>query len=432
MILASALLVVFASGGVAATASSQRQVAPQATTTLKVFDEEVGSVGAAYEELNRLFEKRHPNVKLERSSLTFSAYIKVLPLRLKSPNPPDVFEGYQSGPLVKAKLLRPLTSYARKYGWLTRFGPPSILDQLRFTADGAMGSGILYGLAQQAEVLGFYYNKAILAKLGLRAPKTFPAFEHVLAAAKKAGETPIMDGGNQTSYAVVQSLMLLLDQGPSRARPAKLNAWVYGKPGRSIVDARSIAGAATLKEWADAGYFPEGFTGLSDEDAKARFTQGEGLFTLSGPWDNPAFSKALGKKLGFIVLPPQAGQSPASTGSFGQPWHISTASENADVAAQYIDFMTSAASANIMARKYQLLPANAVIGGSGARQSSFAQILSQWKALTGAGNLVLYLGMSTPTMLDTLLAATSELIAGKITAKQCVQRLQADWRRHHG
>ena len=44
------------------------------------------------------------------------------------------------------------------------------------------------------EVVGVYYNKAKLRKLGLKVPTTFAAFQQALAKAKAGGETPIQFG----------------------------------------------------------------------------------------------------------------------------------------------------------------------------------------------------------------------------------------------
>ena len=44
------------------------------------------------------------------------------------------------------------------------------------------------------EVVGVYYNKAKLKKLGLEVPTTFQAFEEAVTKAKDAGETPIQFG----------------------------------------------------------------------------------------------------------------------------------------------------------------------------------------------------------------------------------------------
>ena len=97
-------------------------------------------------------------------------------------------EGYSTDQaLVKAGLIVPLDSMMKAYGWDTRFGSSATLDPLRWSNDGSTwGSGTLWGVAQKAEVLGAFYNKATLQRLGLNVPKTMDEFEHSLAVAKAA------------------------------------------------------------------------------------------------------------------------------------------------------------------------------------------------------------------------------------------------------
>ena len=46
------------------------------------------------------------------------------------------------------------------------------------------------------EIVGVYYNKQMLADLGLDVPTTFAEFEQALEVAKQAGEVPIQFGNN--------------------------------------------------------------------------------------------------------------------------------------------------------------------------------------------------------------------------------------------
>ena len=63
----------------------------------------------------------------------------------------------------------------------------STLDVLRWSNDGTTWTkGPLWGIAQKAEVLGVFYNKATFQKLGLKLPTTFDEFQATLASARMA------------------------------------------------------------------------------------------------------------------------------------------------------------------------------------------------------------------------------------------------------
>src|SRR2546423_14897720 len=104
--------------------------------------------------------------------MVFESLCSPIKYAASAPVPPVVYhgnEGYSvDAALVKAGLIVPLDDYAKAYGWETRFGSSATLDVLRWSNDGATWTkGPLWGIAQKAEVLGVFYNKAIFQRLGL-------------------------------------------------------------------------------------------------------------------------------------------------------------------------------------------------------------------------------------------------------------------------
>ena len=202
--LALVAVVALVVAGVASSSRHRRRPAtrPRAAhgpVTLLVWDQEVrGGQNAAMTQLNKNFQKKYPNIKINRVAKSFTDLQATLKLAASGPNPPDVIEvnnGYSAmGPLVKAGLLLNLNKYVGKYGWNTRYSS-GILKMNKFTSDGnSFGIGNLYGLPMTGEVVGVYYNKAKLKKLGLKVPTTFPAFPAAVVEGAGRGETPIQFG----------------------------------------------------------------------------------------------------------------------------------------------------------------------------------------------------------------------------------------------
>ena len=109
------------------------------TVTLLVWDQEVrGGQAQAIATLNKAFQKKYPNIKINRVAKSFTDLQATLKLAASGPNPPDVVEannGYSAmGPLVKANLLLALNKYAAKYGWNSRYST-GILRMNKFSAD---------------------------------------------------------------------------------------------------------------------------------------------------------------------------------------------------------------------------------------------------------------------------------------------------------
>ena len=175
--------------------SAKVDVAKAGNVTLTIWDQEVrGGQKKQITQLNKDFQTTYPNVKIERVAKSFTDLNTTLKLAVSGPNAPDIVEANQGrqvmGALVKGGLLKPMDAYADAYGWNDRWSK-TLLDLNRFSSDGKQfGSGDLYGVSQQGEIVGVFYNKDKVASM----PKTFAEFEDMLAKAKADGEVPISFG----------------------------------------------------------------------------------------------------------------------------------------------------------------------------------------------------------------------------------------------
>ncbi len=401
--------------------------------TLTMWDTETSpGPSKAEDTLINQFEAKYPNVTVKRVVKNFDDYVATIKLAASSPNAPDVFqgnEGYATDqPLVKAHLIVPLDAAAKAYGWNTRFGSPETLNPLRWSNDGTTwGSGTLWGVAQKAEVVGVFYNKKTLHRLGLGVPKTFADFEASLARAKSQGVPGIMVG-NLDRWPMGHVFMVLQARF---ADPKAIADWTYGRSGATFDTPGTRKAATVVQQWGQKGYFEDGFNGVSQENAAARFGKGEGLYFITGPWENQTFAGPLGDGVGFFPLPSLDGAPGApATGSISLPFHVSAKSKHPDVAAAFIDFITNSAAAKVIIHNGDLPAADP---GSGAidPNSSLAAISAAWLEKSKAGTLTPYLDWATATMGDTLFGALQQLTSGRMTPAQFTAAVQADWEKSH-
>ena len=144
--------------------SAKIDVAKAGDVTLTIWDQEVrGGQAAQIKRLNAAFLAQYPNVKIKRVAKSFTDLQTTLKLAVSSNKAPDIVEANQGRPimgqLVKGGLLKPLDAYADAYGWNDRWSK-TLLDLNRFSADGKQfGTGNLYGVSQQGEIVGVFYNK---------------------------------------------------------------------------------------------------------------------------------------------------------------------------------------------------------------------------------------------------------------------------------
>jgi len=415
-----------------ATSSAISTSVPTDKVSLTIAHFESGGGGTAIDKLISAYEQKHPNVTIKAAYTSFNDYGKSIKLSMSSDSAPDIAEVGQAytmqGPLVKAGLLRPLDAYAKAYGWDTRF-QTGLLNQSRFQPDGkSFGAGNLYGLALGGNMVGIYYNKKAIAQLGITVPfKDVADFNAALAKVKGAGQVPI-ELGNSEQWPGNHVLSSLIAQYAPLDQQV---AWVYGKKGASFASAGVIQATTTMSTWARNGYFDPAANGTSNDDAVARFAKGTGAFFISGNWTLASIEEKMGKNAGFTPVPPVTAGAPArATGATTSPFGISSKSKHADVAANFIDFMTRPEAAQTLsAGGYAPVAPGAATAAASPLQQDFNAAWS--KVLTDDG-LCLYLDWATTSMGDTLFPGVQELLGDKTTPDKLVTAVQADWVKAHG
>ena len=388
---------------------------------------------AEIDALNQQFHDKYPNVTIKRTSKGFDDYVATIKLAASAPDAPDIYQGNEGysvdAALVKAGLIAPLDDYSKAYGWDTRFGSPQTLDVLRWSTDGTKWTqGPLWGVAQKAEVLGVFYNKATMQKLGLTVPTTFDEFVQTLDKAKAGNVAPIVVGGLD-GWPLGHIFMMLQAQNED---PKAIANWTFAVPGSTFDDAGTQKAAQIMADWGQKGYFESGFNGVTQSNAAGRFAKGEGLYFLTGPWENGTFAP-LGTNVGWFALPgASAGAATPTTGSLSIPYHISSKSKHPDVAAAWIDFITDPQAADIVAGKGDLPAAPLANPGAVDPNSSLAAIIQGFHDKSSAGLLTPYLDWASETMGDTMFGGLQKLSGGKESATAFTSEVQKDWSKAHG
>jgi raffinose/stachyose/melibiose transport system substrate-binding protein len=397
--------------------------------TLTVWDQETGKVSKVWDQLNAEFEQEYPNVTIERVNRDFGELKALLKLAISGPKGPDVVEANQGWPdmgqLVEAGLLLPLDNYATAYGWRDRVSE-NVLAVSSWTPDGTQfGTGSLFGYTTMGEIVGVYYNKDMLADLGLTVPATFAEFEQHLATAKAAGEVPIQFGNND-GFPGIHEFAVIQDQ---MAPVSYLTDLIFGLQGDALSfdTPENVQAAATLQDWASKGYFTPGFGGAGYDSSVADFAAGEGLFMITGNWI-VANLGADSSEFGFFVMPPtEAGGPPVATGGAGFPLSIAAGTEHPDAAAAYVDWMTSDHASELLLQVGQLPLHTGATTSSVEEGTVLADVLAAAAAVTESNGVVPYEDWATPTFYDTLTAAIQELMVERITPEEFVSKVEKDY-----
>lgn len=393
--------------------------------TLTVWDQEIrGGQNEQIERLNAAFMEKYPNIKIERVSQSFDDLESTLRLALTGDDAPDVVQANNSraimGQFVAAKQILCLTDWAKAYGWNESY-PESILAYSSYSEDGKdFGQGCVYGLPQVGEVVGIYYSKSRLAELGLDLPKTWDEFAAQLETIKAAGQTPLMLGN-------VEKWPGLHVFGPIQGAHVKadeIHTLGFGNPGASWETEGNVAAASQLQEWAQAGYFNEGFNGVDYDSVWQDFAKGTGIYLIAGSWLGPDLQAVMGDDVAF-VLPPAGDVNgvPATTGGTGLPFAITSAAKDPNVAAAYIDFLTNDDAMKVLAETGNV-PVRGAAEFAKTETGVTADIMSAFEDITTKGEILPYLDYATPTMGDDLGAALQELMDGRISPDEFTKKME--------
>ena len=161
--------------------------------------------------------------------------------------------------------------------------------------------------------------------------------------------------GNKPQWPGLHLFYLVSDD---LASDREINGIVFGDRSVQWTAPSFVASARKLAQWNASGYIAAGANSMSPADALAKFVRGTGVFLPAGSWNAAELSAAMGDNVAFFLTPPvRKGDPRRATGSVGYGWHITAASRQPDLAAEFIDFMTQEAFAIQLAAERRHLTA---------------------------------------------------------------------------
>ena len=376
-------------------------------------------------ELIPAYEARYPNVTVEADIRSYDDIVRTAVNTMAGDAPPDLAQGAQGyavdGALVEAGLVRPIDDIAEVYGWTERFGE-SALAELRWSEDGrSFGTGKLYAVSPVVSIVGVYYNRAVLDRLGLAVPASPAEFEAALARAADAGVQPIVLGNSNRSPGLHAFGLVHGTQAP----PQQIRDWIAGVDGATVDDAATERAAATIADWAGRGWFGTGVNGVAEDDAVARFAAGEGLFLMGGTWVMPPLDEAQGQEFGFFAMPPgTTGGVHAAPGSLGMGWHVSARTQLLPAAVAFLDMLHGEEFTQTLV-DLSRVPVNPT--GATAPSPLSTDALAASATIIGEGGNTHSYDWATPTMMDAMGGAVQGLLAGEVAPADFGRVVQQNW-----
>lgn len=292
------------------------------------------AAGPAVEEIHAAWEEAHPDTFLSRSVFGGGWPIRnAVELALTSGEAPDVFYSWPSGAGLTAYaregFLLDLTPYADKYNWWDRLP--------QWAIERNMYDGKLYAYPWEQDLEYVYYNTRIFKELGLEPPQSFDEVLNWCKVANEAGYVPIAFG-NATQWPAANNFtdLTALTGGRKVGLEVLRSESKWNRP--ELVDALD-----RLLKMVDANCFTPGFNGIEYGEALAQFYTGKASAIWTGTWVIQDVVANVPKgELDVFYFPQIYDDKPQATHmSEGSAYYIWAGTGNPDLAAEYIDHMTS-------------------------------------------------------------------------------------------
>jgi raffinose/stachyose/melibiose transport system substrate-binding protein len=314
----------------------------QADTVLSVTLDGNAETNAAMEALTAAYTAAHPDVTFEIENRPGGADgDNLVKTRLATGEAGDILQ-YNSGSLFQA--LKPVETLAD----LSDIpGQANIIDSFKpvVTAPDGTVRGVPFGPAMGG---GIYYNRPIYAELGLSVPKTWAEFMANNEKIKAAGKVAVAQTYGDTWSS---QLFVLADFFNVQAAEPNFAADYTANKAKYATSPAAMAGFQYLEDTFKAGYLNEDF-------GVAKFDDGVRMVATGEAAHYPMLTFALGNvkqnfpenlnDVGFFAQPGPDAAKNGLTVWMPAALYIPAASENQEVAKDFLSFVASVEGCNLM------------------------------------------------------------------------------------
>jgi raffinose/stachyose/melibiose transport system substrate-binding protein len=362
----------------------------------------------------KAFEATHPGVTFEITPLENEAFKTKLTTVIQAGDPPDIFHTWGGGVLAQqadAGMVKDLT--ADVGAWR---------DTLIPTALGSYTIGEkIYASPVDTGMVGFWYNKQLFERAGVKAPPaTWAEYLEAVRKLKASGVTPIALAGKEKWPGHYYWAYLAM-------RVAGLEALKQAAVDKDFTKPDFVTAGTRLAELVALQPFQTGFlaAGYSTADGQAAtMGNGKAAMELMGQWapvvqrDNSVGKKGLGDQLGFFAFPAVDGGKGQITDAFGGGGGFAVGKDAPPEAVEFLKFIAQPDNARIQAK-----PAGVLSVVKAAEDAVTDPNLKQvGETLAGATGFQLYLDQAyAPAVGQQVNDSVAELLAGKASPDQVVQ-----------
>lgn len=187
-------------------------------------------------------------------------------------------------------------------------------EYMEGSLDGFSKDGVLYGLARNTDVMGFYYNSAIFEECGVEVPETYAEYLEICETIADAGYIPVsFDGADGWPLSIyVNDIYQKLTGVDSYANAVEaVNSGDYSDPNWEIA-------AQLMLDAVEVGAFQTGFETTDYATSLNLFINGQSAMYYMGGWEmsmatNEDIDDSIRENIGAFLMPDVDGGEGSST-----------------------------------------------------------------------------------------------------------------------
>ena len=377
---------------------------------------------AAFGEMIANFEAANPDIEVVNEVIAFDVMRDIAKPTLEAGEGPDLMY-YDAGPgyagiLVNAGLLLSLEEAYDAYNWNERLLPIS-RTMTSF-------NGVVYGVGNELETQGLYWNKTIFAEEGLEPPATFAELLELCGIFRERGyDTPMAVGwGSPNAFAIAHNWYNVLN---NYVDTDTIAAAISGEhPWNDPEIVRSMELVAV--DMVEAGCYSDDAHGLSFYDANLLFYAGLAPMQSNSTWVMQFLTTPglVQDDIGFGLWPPIEGRPQGMIQLFGSAWFVVANTEHPEETIRFLDYLVSEENVRLWVEGVGVPPSVAGIDYSQYDLApvfqDFTNLLANWDGAVGW-----HLDVLTPANFNTAMWEDwSEMPAGRMTVQEHADRLEAE------
>lgn len=310
------------------------------TVTLRVMDSFTDEgMSAGVEKLNQMFMEKYPDIVVRREAITTDDMRPIVQTALAANEAPDVIY-YDTGPgfagvLASAGLIRPIDDLYEQYGWNDRI--------FEWTKERTTFDGKVYGIGNELEFYGAYYNVDLFNQLNLSIPQTYDELLALCQVAQENGLIAISfaDQGKWPAYHMF-SITINNVLGKEKMDNLLFGDGRWDDP--DVVEAIRI----WFDEMNKANCFVPNPAAVAYADGTTLFYNGQALMHFTGTWLlGRVLENVQGFEVGWLFFPSVGGRPVLPPAGLGSGYFIAANTQNVDAAAKYLDFLFSEEAAKV-------------------------------------------------------------------------------------